>query len=110
MWIPRVKPISRKRMAQLVRDHGDKSYQDFRKKVLERDNYMCQFVGCKSKIKLEVHHIKRFVDAKHLKTDPFNGITLCKKCHRSISQKEQQYELFFLKIALTNQEIKDKGK
>lgn len=109
MWIPRIKPITKKRLEQLVRDHGSEDYQKWRKEVLDRDDHQCQWPGCNRKIKLEIHHIKRFTDAKHLKHEVWNGICLCKLHHRSISQKEKSYELFFLKLALANQQKRDKN-
>ncbi len=114
MWLPPIKPISSKRLDQLKRDYNGKDYKDWRKKVLERDNHICQMPGCKSSKKLEVHHIKRFVDEPHLKTAVFNGITLCHKCHKYIERNEQSYELTFMTIVASNQKKKqndnnDKG-
>lgn len=103
MFLPRIKPITQKRLAQLQRDIGDPKYRQWRKDVLARDGGTCQMPGCTSRKKMEVHHIKRFADAKHLKTAVFNGIALCQKCHKSIQNRETQYELLFMKIAEANE-------
>lgn len=107
MLIPKYKYISRKRLEQLKRGHGTEEYQTWRNKVLLRDNYQCQFTDkghkCCSKDSLEVHHIKRFNDANHLRTETFNGITLCAKHHRMIYAKENFYELLFLGIVAENE-------
>lgn len=98
MLIPKIKPITRKRQAQLKRDFGDPKYREWRDKVLARDAHSCQFPSCGKKTKLEIHHIKRFTDAKHLKLEVWNGITLCDKCHKKIYGKEKKYEMFFYQI------------
>lgn len=103
MFLPRIKPITQKRLAQLQRDIGDPKYRKWRKEVLARDGSTCQMPGCSSCRNMEVHHIKRFADAKHLKTEVFNGISLCRKCHKSIQNRETQYELLFMKIAEANE-------
>ena len=56
-------------------------YNDFRKQVLERDNYTCQLTG-KRNSKLEVHHLKCYSDFKEERTNLSNGITLSKEIHR----------------------------
>jgi 5-methylcytosine-specific restriction endonuclease McrA len=103
MFFIKIKPITNKRLKQLQRDAGDSKYRQWRKDVLKRDKNVCQMPGCKSKNRLEVHHIKRFADAKHLKIETYNGITLCRKCHKSIHNREQAYEILFMKIAESNE-------
>ncbi len=80
-----------------------KPYQNWRKMIFERDNYICQKCGNKKNRSLEAHHIKPFafiykeaillldekkIYQKILNYEPLfnmdNGITLCKKCHRKI--------------------------
>jgi 5-methylcytosine-specific restriction endonuclease McrA len=63
---------------------------EWRKLVLERDNYTCQ--KCRAKdIRLEVHHVKPKDQYPHLALQISNGITLCVKCHR---KEPSQAKLF----------------
>lgn len=67
-----------------------------RKKVLVRDNYKCQFPGCKYRgKKLEVHHIITFAYSVALRYVEKNLITLCKKCHHKVKNKETLYASMF---------------
>jgi hypothetical protein len=70
-----------------------------------RDGNKCQYPGCTVVDKLEIHHIRRFAQNKHLRTATFNGITLCEKHHDMISQKEEYYELMFFKIVQANEKV-----
>ena len=54
--------------------------------------------GCKSKFKLQAHHIKKWSSAAILRYDIDNGITLCKSCHDSINGLESHYESLFTDI------------
>lgn len=58
-------------------------YQEWRKIVLERDNYTCQHCQ-KTGGKLVVHHIKTFKMNPELRTEPDNGIVLCNDCHEEL--------------------------
>ena len=56
-----------------------KEYKEWRRKVLERDNYQCR--ECPSKERLQAHHI---VPVRKDRTKIFeldNGKTLCYDCH-----------------------------
>lgn len=55
-------------------------YVEFIKRVLARDNYICQCCGDTSNT-LEVHHLDGYDWCKEKRTDDTNGITLCEKCH-----------------------------
>lgn len=80
----------------------DPAYVGFRKRVLYRDGYRCQFPGCSSHSHLEIHHIKRYVDFPNLRVDTNNGITLCKAHHVIVTGKEDNYELMFYNIVINN--------
>jgi len=58
-------------------------YQEWRRIVLERDNYACQH--CENTGgRLVVHHIKTFKMNPELRMEPDNGIVLCNKCHEEL--------------------------
>jgi len=80
------------------RDYNDEQYKKFRIHVLKRDKFKCQMPNCKTKKNLHVHHIKTWATASSLRYEPKNGITLCKRCHKSITGKESHYETLFREI------------
>jgi 5-methylcytosine-specific restriction endonuclease McrA len=59
----------------------DSQYKEWRKKVFERDNYICQHCGNHTR-DLEPHHIKEQCNYPGLIYDVDNGITLCHECHK----------------------------
>lgn len=77
-----------------------KEYQKARRIVLKRDNYHCQYPGCKSRSKkyLQVHHIIRHADSIYLSCNPRNLITLCFIHHKKIWKKEHNYVDMFREI------------
>ena len=56
--------------------------EEWAKKVIERDNYVCQ--TCSSTYKLCAHHVKTWKDYPELRFDLNNGITLCHSCHSKL--------------------------
>jgi 5-methylcytosine-specific restriction endonuclease McrA len=86
----------------MKRDYGDPIYAEVRKRVLKRDKKKCQMPSCKSRFRLQVHHIQPWSKASSLRFDEFNLITLCKKCHDSIKDREHTYIGLFLRIAHEN--------
>lgn len=75
----------------------DKSYMDWRKSVLKRDNYRCQFPNCKLKAR-HVHHIQKHSDNPILSKDPNNGISLCVSHHKLTYGNEAFYIKMFIGI------------
>ena len=57
---------------------------NWRQKILWRDNYCCQH--CNSKEKLQAHHI--IFKSKGGTNSLNNGITLCENCHSSLHKEE----------------------
>ena len=84
------------------RNYDDPVYKEWRRKVYNRDKRRCQMPGCKSKFKLQAHHIKKWSSAAVLRYDIDNGITLCKKCHKEVTGCEHQYESLFMEIVRKN--------
>ena len=56
-------------------------YKEFVKKVMARDNYICQHCGNKIDDKGVVHHLDGYGWCIDKRTDVNNGITLCGDCH-----------------------------
>lgn len=54
-------------------------YNSWRKDIKERDKYRC--VLCEDNHRLEVHHIKRWIDDEKERFNEKNGVTLCLHCH-----------------------------
>lgn len=105
MLIPRTKPITQKRLAQLQNERNRTEYREWRKAVLVRDESKCQYPGCvndSKNSKLEVHHIKEYYKYKHLRTAIINGIVLCESCHKKVTGFEHRYELVLFTIAKKN--------
>jgi 5-methylcytosine-specific restriction endonuclease McrA len=70
--------------------YKSEEYQNWRKSVLKRDNYICQLCK-KGDCELHAHHIlpkRKFWD---LREDIQNGITLCRSCHFRLNGKEHLY-------------------
>lgn len=81
----------------------DNDYKKFRLQVLKRDGYRCQFPGCTSKSRLEVHHIIRWSDNKSLRYNTANGITICRYHHKNyVTNHEKRYQYLFSSIADKN--------
>ena len=57
-----------------------KQYQQWRKSVFEKDNYICRDCGCKED--LVAHHIYSVKIYPKLRLQIDNGLTLCTQCHK----------------------------
>ena len=65
-------------------------YKKWRRNVLKRDKHEC--INCHTMInRLEVDHIKPFSLFPKLRFKLSNGRTLCKKCHKKIGWRGNQY-------------------
>lgn len=57
-------------------------YRNWKRKVHERDDYMCQECGiAATKGNRIAHHIKEYEHYPDLRTEVSNGLTLCRDCH-----------------------------
>jgi len=82
-------------------------YEEWRKKVYKKDNYICR--KCKTKKndnnkykKINAHHIKGYADNEDLRTKVSNGIVLCQECHNGFhsiygkrNNNQQQLDEYF---------------
>ena len=84
----------------MTRNWNDPVYKNWRKQVYARDKFSCQWPNCGSKKRLNAHHIKKWADNPGLRFNLNNGITLCRKCHDNIKNKEVDYEKLFFKILI----------
>ena len=80
------------------RDYDDPIYKDWRMKVKRRDKFTCQMPRCKSKKRLQAHHITKWASASSLRYETDNGITLCYSCHKQVTGHENIYENLFNEI------------
>jgi len=67
-----------------------KKYKTWRTKVFKRDDYKCQ--ECGEKKYIIGHHIKFWSKYPILRYRIYNGVTLCKKCHKYIHWWEREWE------------------
>jgi hypothetical protein len=67
-------------------DRNTLKYKEWRSKVFERDDFTCKKCGQRGGV-LNAHHIKSFAKHKNLRTIVENGITLCKKCHKTLHKE-----------------------
>jgi hypothetical protein len=61
------------------------AFQEWRRKVFEKDNYTCQICFQRG-VFLEPHHIKNVANYPELAFDITNGLTLCIDCHKKIDK------------------------
>lgn len=80
------------------RDFSSPEYKRWRLSVYKRDGFRCRYPNCCVKKGLQAHHIKLWARYPDLRFVLSNGITLCKRHHKMIWGKEEQYEEMFLTI------------
>jgi len=80
--------IYRKRTCSVSNEkqYTESEYQTFRKFVLERDNYICQFCGEKAII---VHHERPQKSEPFFSLDPDYSWSCCEKCHYEKGHKDE---------------------
>lgn len=76
----------------------------WRKIVYKRDNWECQWPGCKLGPRtfpfrhIEAHHIFKWSQYPELRFRINNGITLCKHHHKHVTDREEQFVVFFQRL------------
>ena len=70
------------------RIRGLKKVKELRDSVFHRDDFTCQDCGIRGGY-LEAHHIKPWREAKELRYEINNLITLCRPCHMKTMQREE---------------------
>jgi 5-methylcytosine-specific restriction endonuclease McrA len=74
------------------------NYDKCRRDVFRRDKYCCQMPECKSRYRIQMHHITRYADSINGRNNPENCITLCKRCHEKVTGHETHYAQMFFGI------------
>lgn len=74
-----------------IRGRNFPEYAVWRNSVYERDNYTCQCCLTRGG-KLHAHHILNYATHKDLRTDIYNGVTMCEGCHRDFHNKYGRIE------------------
>ena len=94
------KPIKKKKIDDVTRFRNSPKWQRKRKKIKERDNYLCQICireiyGTKRKYNhenLQVHHAIPINTNEDLKLDESNLITLCSMHHSMCDKGKIPYQ------------------
>lgn len=85
------------------------TYHDWRRAVLERDNYTCQITGISaSDQELDVHHIMPKAEYQHLALDVNNGVTVCQEAHDRIHVLIREGKGYDEAVNLTKAEFANK--
>ncbi|MCK9459481.1 MAG: HNH endonuclease [Proteobacteria bacterium] len=74
-----------------------KEMDEWRIAVFKRDDHTCQKCNKRGGY-LNAHHIHTFAACPSRMFDTTNGITLCKKCHRKVTRREEKFVSFFESI------------
>ena len=81
----RVYPKGQNPNKQTERPYTSEQYQLYRKTVLERENYICEYCGARA---TEVHHEKSQKTDPMFVVDPDYGHAVCKGCHYKYGHKK----------------------
>lgn len=76
---PQYKPDNQKQHKR----HDRYEYREWRKQVLQEDNYTCVVCGQIGK-ELQAHHVLPFALFKEQRFDATNGRVMCKSCHTEL--------------------------
>jgi 5-methylcytosine-specific restriction endonuclease McrA len=68
----------------------------WRRRVFERDKYICQRCGFDKGNTLRAHHIATWAVFPELRYELSNGITLCDKCHKWVHSKKNVNKEFLI--------------
>lgn len=87
-------------------NNADPLYKKWRAAVIRRDKNRCQMPDCPytGKKTMQAHHIRRWADCILSRYEVSNGVTLCRKCHARIRNKETAYMLLFTQIVMQNEQ------
>lgn len=69
-----------------------REYWEWRKQILQRDAYKCQYLGCNLETNI-AHHIKPIKDFPELKLDVDNGMAVCHSHHMLIHKNLKDEKL-----------------
>ena len=75
---------------QLALDRNILVDSGWNKRILQRDNFTCRMCGSYGG-KLQSHHIYRFSLYEGYRDKEWNGITLCRVCHKLVKGKEHLF-------------------
>ena len=77
------------------RPYKSPKYLRFRREVLLRDDFCCQWPDCDKSAnegcRIVVHHIVRWADNEKLRYEPKNGISLCTEHHDMVTGREAAF-------------------
>lgn len=80
------------------RTYHDSDYKIWRRKVYERDGFICKINNSDCKGKIEAHHILPWRSFVELRYDLNNGITLCHAHHPRKESEENRLSSYFKKL------------
>lgn len=86
--------IKIKKKIKVKWDYESPKYKAWRSAVYLRDIFTCRVCGKRGGY-IEAHHIKPKSKFPTIAFLPANGITLCKKCHKYVTTREEKYIDFF---------------
>lgn len=89
---------------EINKERRSSIYNDWRKKVLERDERTCKINNQDCNGRLEAHHILGFTEHPELRYDINNGITLCHFHHPREKEEEKRLSPYFKDLVSVSKE------